>query len=115
MHKKGVPTVDLGQLSLMVKRLYSNSVSTVLNVSEPLYGKRNIISFIAVNTGLNYGLMKATLLGDSVNYLAIVPLRSKGLRTTGWSEYQRNRIITLKSIIWSVMPLTSIRMAACSI
>ena len=98
--------MDLGQLNLMVKRLYSNSVSSVLNVSEPLYGKRNIISFIAVNTGLNYGLMKATLLGDSVNYLAIVPLRS---------EYQRNRIITLKSIIWSVMPLTSIRMAACSI
>jgi hypothetical protein len=97
----------------MVKQPYTNSDFIVLSVKEPLYGRRSTISFIAGNIGLNYGLMKATLSGDSVNYQAIVPLRSKELKTIGWTNFLKRRLIILKCIIWSVMPPISIRMAVC--
>ena len=60
------------------------------NAIRHLYGKENITSYTKKNTGLNYGLKKATQLGNYVYF-----------RATANQSLNRSKIIGLKDCLMS--------------
>jgi hypothetical protein len=113
VHKKDVPVVIRRLLGVMEQLPYLNNVFNVYAVRRLLYGKHPITGTTNANIGSDCGLSKAIPSGDSANFQVIVFPHSGISKTTGWSKCLQINWNMLESIIWSVMPPISIRMAVC--
>jgi hypothetical protein len=61
MHKNDVPSVIPLMLNAMEQMLFINSVFSVCNASERLFGKLNTIASRDASIGLNCGSLRAVL------------------------------------------------------
>ena len=113
MHKKDVLSAipPLSDATGLVP--YLNSDINAHAVSIHLSGKLAITEFIAASTGLNCGLPRAIPFGSFANFLAIVILRLRALRTTGSNKYPKKRSIIPGYNMCFMMQPTFTRTAAC--
>ena len=96
-----------------VKPLCINNVFGACGAIRHLFGKRLITKFHAGNTGLNYGLPKATALGSYALCLIIASLRSGVSKITGLTKRPKNAWDIKSSNTLSMMLRIFIRTAAC--
>ena len=84
MHKKVVLIAIQKTLSYLVKPNKINNVFNVNNVIKLLLGKNHRIASTVGDTGLNYGLKKATALGNCALYPATVIVSLRVSKITGY-------------------------------
>lgn len=63
------------------------------NVSKPLFGKNHTTKSAVSNTGLNFGLKKASQSASWLSFQAIVSQSSNGSKTTGFFNCLMNILI----------------------
>ncbi len=113
MHKKDVLDVGQRRLNTMEQLLHTNRDSAVWNVSEPLSGKGAPLALHAFSIGLDYGLPRIALSGNSANSQVIVHPNLTVSRITGLNALRGKSLNTVRFAIWSMMRPTFTRMAVC--
>lgn len=90
MHKKDALIANQKKLNVMVKQKTINNVSDVNNVIEHSFGKfpKTIVTISSI--GLSYGLPKAIVLDNYVNFPDIALLNLNKLKIIGSNKNQKN-------------------------
>ncbi len=113
LHKKVVPIAHRVMSKDTVKpRCISNAFGACGAIRHS-FGKSRITEFRAGNTGLNYGLPKATASGSYALCLVTASLRSDVSKIIGLTKYLKNVWDIETSNTLSMMPRIFIRTAVC--
>ncbi len=112
MRKKDALTVIPKMSNVMAKPKRANNASAAKNAAELLSGAVSITAAAASNTGLSYGLEKATISVSYAIYRDTAVSRSKVSKITGSTSYPKNSLIIGGANTLYMTPPIFIRMAA---
>lgn len=96
----------------LVKVQILNNVLNVYNVKERLFGEALKTKNTMNNIGLNYGLLKAIVSDNCINFQDIAPSNLNKLKTIGLTKNQKSNLIIKNINTLSMTQHISTEMAA---